>query len=133
MKMANIKEIKGKITEVHKKALILGPLMAGLGGAVGGYISAKTGNHTYAGAGAAIGSILGISFAFIMRKKMRLERLFSIQAVVLILLSILSLLMATAGIIVFFLKDKKVGLTGAIFFGVCCLVFLWKIKQTKAE
>jgi len=129
----DIKKIKRKITEVHKKALILGPLMAGLGGAVGGYISAKTGNYTYSGAGGAIGCILGISFAFIIGKKIGLKRLFSIEIAVLILLSILSLLMATAGIIVFFLKDKKVGLTGAIFFGACCLVFLWKIKQTKAE
>ncbi len=123
----------GILKEAHAKAIIWGVLMAAFGGAVGGYISAKTGNHTYSGAGAVIGWLVGILFAVVLRNKVSLQRLINIQTIVLIVFVILSLLMATVGIIVFLYKGQGFGLVGAIFFFMCCLVFIWKIKQTRTD
>jgi len=138
MKLSGIGDSKGTLEQVsdsHKKARILGCFGASIGGGVGGYFAAVKGNYIYSGVGAVLGWIMGNFIARLLGRSIALKQFSSIQSKGFLLLGFLSLLLAIAGIIGFFMTGKWEGIIGFIFFASCGAYFLFSrvVKANKSS
>lgn len=126
--MEDMEKLEEKIPETHKKSWIVGGIGGIIGGVIGGYISVIKGSSIYGGIGVGIGIVVGEAVGLLINKKVPLKPLLNIERNINIFGGVLSLLLAIAGIIGFFLTGKWVGIVGAIFFGLCG-IYLLKISR----
>lgn len=126
MKQEERSKLIANIPEKYKKAFIFGLFGGGIGGGVGGYFSAIKGNDLYSGIGGGLGFLAGWVFGFLIHTKVSFEKLISFEKKVDLIVGLLSILMAIAGITVFFSTGDWNGLIGAILFGFGGLYFIFK-------
>lgn len=124
--MRKEKKLKENIPEFYKKAWMIGIFGAAIGGCIGGYIAAIKDNYIYAGLGAVLGIIASNLISLLWGKTITLQKLVSMQRKIFILFGALSLLLAIAGLVGFFLTGKSIGVVGAAFFLLCTIFFLKK-------
>ncbi len=117
MKLEERNKLIDIIPEKYRKAFVFGVFGGLIGAGVGGYYSAIKANDLYIGIGGGLGFLVGEVFGLLIHTKVSFEKLISVEEKVDLIVGILCILMATAGVIGFITRGKWGGIVGAIFFG----------------
>ncbi|MBZ0154620.1 MAG: hypothetical protein K8I29_00205 [Alphaproteobacteria bacterium] len=128
---------KKSLPATLKKYRAFGGLGAAIGGMIGGYISVLKGNAIYAGIGGGLGSIVGIMISVILGRNINNTKMLKTNGnVMYIVWGLASFLLAFGGVVGFILTKEWVLLIGAIFFGVCGIIYFLtkgRIKRIKRD
>ena len=92
---------------------------AGLGDLIGWFIAGREAHFIFAGAGAAVGIIIGFGSALMFRRRMQISGVERIEAGTELIGGIIGFVLGVAGIVGFAMTGKWIGLVGAVFFFSC--------------
>lgn len=118
MKLEERDKLKSNIREKYKKSYNFRVFGVGIGAGISAYFSAIKGNDLYTGVGGGLGILAGEVFGLLYRIKLSTyEKLVSVEEKIDLIIGLLSILMAIAGITAFFLTGDWSGIVATIFFG----------------
>lgn len=125
------KDLRQMIPEVYRKSRLVGSIGIVIGAAIGGFVSAITGNYIYTGIGVAIGYLFGFFIGLVIKEKINLQALKSFVSNIYLVVSILGFLLFIGSVVAFIKTAEWLGILGAVFFGLCSLYLFKKAKSTK--
>ena len=119
--------------EWFKRATAFGTIGGAVGGAVGGYVAVTKQNVAYGAACLLAGALVGQITGLLLYWRGRGQSGVLIEQIVNVVLAVLALLLAVAGLVGFLSTRRWTLLVGAIFFAGCATMLFLVIVRGKAE